>query len=203
MNEASIHKYFPRKKAIIWNRLRYKTEQCGQCPDLVRSRKLYAFGKPTFGFGGLDSQLVVIGQCPGYKGCGITGIPFTKDRSGRLYQEALTIINLRMEDVYTTNIVKCCPENNRTPTPLEITNCSKILVQELEIIKPKYIVTLGRVAQNIMKKMDLTKKVFHFHVAHPAYYLRKGDPGGFIEAFGRMYIESIPQAKQASMERFL
>src|SRR5437867_3545401 len=133
-----------RKKLL---ELQAQVEICHKCPDLVYSRRLYPYGKPTFGYGNPNSPIVFIGEAPGKDGCGTTGIPFTKDRSGEYYQHTLKAkLGLSLDDVWTTNMVKCCPENNRTPTNIEIRNCLPFLVGELSIVDPLVIVPMGKIA---------------------------------------------------------
>jgi DNA polymerase len=127
--------------------LRKMVERCGRCPLLVKSRALYPYGKPTFGYGNPNSPVAFIGEAPGKDGCGTTGIPFTKDRSGEFYQRLLREeLGLVMKDVWTTNIVKCCPEDNRKPDDREVSNCNPFLLGELSIIHPNLIVPLGATA---------------------------------------------------------
>ncbi|GAI86895.1 unnamed protein product, partial [marine sediment metagenome] len=73
------------------------------------SRKKCHWGKPTYGYGDIDSPTVFVGEAPGRDGCGYTGIPFTRDRSGKLYNWILNYLGVTLEDTYTTNIVKCWP----------------------------------------------------------------------------------------------
>jgi len=124
--------------------LKGTVESCEKCPHLVHSRKLYPYGKPTFGFGNPNSPLFFIGEAPGKYGCGTTGIPFTKDRSGEYFRRVLRDeLGLTHGDIWITNVVKCCPEDNRTPHVEESENCYPYLVEELNIVQPFVIVTLG------------------------------------------------------------
>lgn len=170
--------------------------KCERCPDLVHSRKLYAWGKPTWGFGKSPCKIIFIGEAPRKWGCGVTGIPFTKDRSGRFFQECLGTCGLAKEDVYVTNIIKCCPENNRTPYPTEIANCEKYLMQEIEKVNPTYIIPLGAPATHFfiagsMKVLvaDVYGGMFAHQeriilpLYHPAYALRIGGMKAYKEDF--------------------
>jgi len=126
--------------------LKTAVQQCMKCSSLVFSRKLYPYGKPTFGYGNANTTVVFVGMCPGMYGCGTYGIPFYGDASGKLFQDMLHFIGLTKEDVWVTNTVKCCPENNREPTLDEINSCSSFLRSELSILQPKLIVPLGLTA---------------------------------------------------------
>src|SRR3990167_5422419 len=89
------------------NDLKKRVESCEKCPKLVYSRKLYPYGKPTFGFGNRNSPLFFIGEAPGKYGCGTTGIPFTKDRSGEYFRKVLhDELGLTHGDIWITNVVK-------------------------------------------------------------------------------------------------
>jgi uracil-DNA glycosylase family 4 len=169
------------------NSLKAEVEQCVKCPDLARSRKLYAYGKPTFGYGNPDSPIVFVGQCPGMFGCGVTGMPFTKDKSGLIYQDGLEKAGLSYSEVYTSNLVLCCPENNRMPTDKEISLCLNFLARELRIIQPRTVVSLGAIAESGIAKLQafqgIDLKFWHFHVKHPAYYLRTGNVQAYFSEF--------------------
>lgn len=99
------------------------------------------------GSGNPQAEVLFIGEGPGKKE-DEQGVPFC-GASGRLLDELLNSINLRRDDVFITNVVKCRPPANRDPLPDEKDTCtSTYLSRQLEIIKPKLIVTLGRHALN-------------------------------------------------------
>jgi len=99
------------------------------------------------GQGDPHAEIVFIGEGPG-KNEDEQGIPFC-GASGKLLDELLASINLSRNDVFITNIVKCRPPANRDPLPDEKTTCATTyLDNQLELIKPKVIVTLGRHALN-------------------------------------------------------
>jgi len=184
--------------------LRERIEVCVKCPQLVFSRKLYPYGRPTCGYGNPNSPLFFIGEAPGMYGCGTTGIPFTLDRSGEFFKKILKeVLGMTHEDIWITNIVKCCPKDNRTPEPEERNNCTPFLVEELKIVKPFVIIPMGMSATKLffpnleefsrvnareyylpsdMPKIGGTQwaeiaphKAFLFPIWHPAYIIR--DPG--------------------------
>jgi len=183
-----------------WLKLKEEVEHCCKCPQLVYSRRLYPYGKPTFGYGNLNSPIVFIGEAPGKNGCGTTGIPFTRDKSGRFYNRCLNLLNLKLEDIYTTNIVKCCPLNNRKPTIEEVKNCYPFLYREIQIIKPALIVALGRTAEWAIKNLKPKIKIPHRFLYHPAYILRIG---GSIEEYTRKMEKLIKEAKLLRKSRSL
>jgi DNA polymerase len=131
-------------------------EGCEHCPDLVANRRCivggYGQSKPVSGL----PSVFLIGEAPGYKGGDLTGVPFTRDRSGVRLQRVLIELGLSEESnpylerprlrCYVSNVVRCNPPANRTPTRAEIANCLPYLWQELETVKPRIVVPLGNVA---------------------------------------------------------
>lgn len=101
--------------------------------------------KPTdivFGEGSPDSEIVLIGEAPGYNEH-VQRRPFV-GRSGQLLRKTLTQVGFPPEQVYITNIVKARPPDNRDPSPEEILAYKPFLDQEISLIDPKLIITLGR-----------------------------------------------------------
>ncbi len=107
------------------------------CPNLAQTAT-----QLVMGHGNHDADIVFIGEAPG-KQEDIHGIPFV-GAAGKLLDEMLDSINLLRSDVYITNIVKYRPPNNRDPLPEEKKEFWPYLLRELNVIKPKFIVTLGR-----------------------------------------------------------
>ena len=100
---------------------------------------------------------MLVGEAPGYLGADRTGVPFTGDRSGRRVQALLIRLGLsaetdpaveapRLAGVYVTNVVRCNPPGNRNPTPAEVANCTPYLREELEMVRPQIVTTLGNFA---------------------------------------------------------
>ena len=109
------------------------------------------------GEGNVDSPIVLIGEAPGYWE-DRRGRPFV-GAAGRLLDEVLKEIGLRRSEVFITNVLKCRPPGNRDPHSEEIKACTPFLDRQLEIIKPKFIVTLGRHSTSyIFSKMNLDFK---------------------------------------------
>lgn len=98
------------------------------------------------GHGNPQASIVFIGEAPGKKE-DATGVPFV-GASGKFLDEMLAKANLKREDIYITNIVKYRPPENRDPNLEEIKSCEDWLHAELNFIKPKVIVTLGRHSLN-------------------------------------------------------
>lgn len=98
------------------------------------------------GDGNANADIMFIGEAPGKKEDEI-GKPFI-GASGKFLSEMLASIGLQRTDIYITNIVKFRPPNNRDPLPSEVSACEKWLHDQIRIIKPVVIVTLGRHAMN-------------------------------------------------------
>src|SRR5579884_3528710 len=96
----------------------------------------------VFGDGNPDAEIVFIGEAPG-KNEDLQGKPFV-GAAGKFLNEMLEMIGMKREDVYITNIVKYRPPNNRDPYPEEKNVFLPFLQAQLEVIKPKIVVTLGR-----------------------------------------------------------
>ena len=135
----------------------------------------------VFGIGNPESDIVFIGEAPG-KQEDLEGTPFV-GKSGKLLDKILAAIGLKRNDIYILNIVKCRPPNNRNPLNEEIEKCAKYLKNQLEIIKPKLIVSLGRVASKTLLKSEeslsnMRKKIHKYSgidlivTYHPAALLR-------------------------------
>ena len=111
---------------------------------------------PVPGEGPEDAQIVFIGEAPGYHENRL-GRPFV-GAAGKFLDELLGSIGLRREDVYICNVIKCRPPNNREPLPNEIEACRPYLDRQIEIIKPRLIVTLGRFSMaRFMPKAGISK----------------------------------------------
>lgn len=113
------------------------------CPDLAAQATQLVFGT-----GNPDADIVFIGEAPG-KNEDLQGEPFV-GAAGRFLNEMLGTIGLRREDIYITNIVKYRPPGNRDPLPEEKAAFLPYLEKQLEIIKPKLIVTLGRHSMDVL-----------------------------------------------------
>lgn len=111
------------------------------CPDLAKQAMNLVMGD-----GNPDAEIVFIGEAPG-KNEDLQGLPFV-GASGKFLNEMLDSIGLNRGDVYITNIVKYRPPENRDPTPAEKQIFLPYLQRQLEIIKPKLVVTLGRHSAN-------------------------------------------------------
>lgn len=111
-------------------------EACQKCA-LARGRN-----RTVPGEGPENAKIMFIGEAPGYHENRL-GRPFV-GAAGKFLEQLLASINMQREDVYICNVIKCRPPNNRDPLPNEIESCRPYLDQQIELIKPRLIVTLGR-----------------------------------------------------------
>jgi len=104
--------------------------------------------------GSLNSSVLFIAEAPGRLGADKFGIPLYGDQTGRNFETLIASAGLDRESIFITNAVLCNPRttdgNNDSPTLTEIRNCSRYLKETLEIIKPKYVVTLGAAALTVL-----------------------------------------------------
>lgn len=108
---------------------------CHKC-KLHKTRKNAVPGE-----GNIDSRIMFIGEAPGYSE-DMKGKPFIGE-AGKFLDTLLEEADLSREKVFITNVVKCRPPNNREPSTEEIITCSQYLDRQIQVIKPKIIVTLG------------------------------------------------------------
>ncbi len=135
----------------------------------------------VFGVGSLKAHLVFVGEGPGADE-DAQGEPFV-GRAGQLLTRIIEAIQLRREDVYICNIIKCRPPGNRNPEPDEVASCEPFLRAQLAVIKPKLICALGSfAAQTLLRTKEPISRLrgrFHAYEGipllptfHPAYLLR-------------------------------
>lgn len=114
-----------------------EVRSCSKCA-LNKSRK-----NAVPGTGNLNSEILLIGEGPGQNE-DLQGLPFVGE-AGKFLDELLDAAKLKREDVFITNVVKCRPPNNRDPLDEEVRVCTtSYLFDQIKLIKPKLIVTLGR-----------------------------------------------------------
>ncbi len=167
-----------RKAAALAALDREEVSICTKCAlSQRRTRTVFGVGNP-------DADLVFVGEAPGADE-DRQGEPFV-GRAGQLLTKILGAIGFEREDVYICNVLKCRPDNNRDPAPDEVLHCEPYLQRQLEILEPKVVCALGRVAATTLLKTrdSLTKmrtQVHDYHgipmvvTYHPAALLR--NPG--------------------------
>jgi len=138
----------------------------------------------VFGSGNPNAELVFVGEAPGFDE-DQQGLPFV-GRAGQLLTKIIESIDLKRDDVYICNVLKCRPPDNRNPEPDEVGACNPFLRRQLAVIRPKVVCCLGTfAAQTVMQTASSISKLrgrFYdidgirvIATFHPAYLLRSPD----------------------------
>ena len=168
----------PLPQVLTLEETRKELGDCKRC-KLHRTRRTIVFGE-----GDPETKLMLIGEGPGYDE-DVQGRPFV-GKAGQLLTKILQSIQVRREEVYITNIIKCRPPQNRNPEPDEIENCYPVLLKQIQVIQPKIICALGTFATQTLLNTDakitaLRGRYYDFSgikvfpTYHPAYLLRNPD----------------------------
>lgn len=186
------------QKAESIEELNSLIKECQKCPlGKTRNKFVYGVGNPK-------AHAMLVGEAPGADE-DAQGEPFV-GRAGKLLNDILKAINLERNEVYIANILKCRPPGNRDPQPFEMETCIPYLHKQIELINPKIILCLGRVAANglLNKKLslgDLRNNIYEFNgikvmaTYHPAALLR--NPGWKrgcwedVQKFKKLYDELL------------
>lgn len=162
---------------LEWDDLAARVAGCTLC-ELHATRT-----RTVFGVGNRNADWLVIGEAPGADE-DQQGEPFV-GRAGQLLNAMLFAIGLQREQVYIANILKCRPPNNRDPAAVEVSCCEPYLFRQIELLRPKIILAVGRIAAQNLLKTDtaigkLRGQVHRYGpqaipvvvTYHPAYLLR-------------------------------
>jgi uracil-DNA glycosylase len=170
------------EKASRMDGLRQRALVCTKCLHLAQTRT-----QVVFGVGNIDAELMFVGEAPG-EDEDRQGEPFV-GRAGELLTRIIEAMNLRREDVYIGNVLKCRPDmpagssGNRKPRADEMATCLPYLIEQIEIIRPKVLVALGATAMEglLGAKEPMNRLRGRWHdfrgtplmaTYHPAYLLR-------------------------------
>jgi DNA polymerase len=176
---------------------------CHKC-DIAKLRT-----KVVPGEGAENAGIMFIGEAPGWHE-DQQGRPFV-GQAGQFLDRLLASINLNRQQVYIANVIKCRPPDNRDPLPTEIQSCCHWLDSQIEIIKPKMIVTLGRYSmaryfpgKTISKIHGTAVKrdnVIYFAMYHPAAALHQQSLRQAIEADMQKIPKLIAETKNVQEEK--
>jgi len=161
-----------------WNVLQSAIKDCQYCQELATTRS-----QTIFGMGNEHADLMIISEAPSSDE-DIQGHPFV-GKAGELLDNMLLAIGIKREATFITNIVKCLPPNNRDPHKNEAQACDTFIKAQIDHIKPKLILALGRIAAhnllNVKTPVGQLRGSIHQHADskidliisyHPAYLLR-------------------------------
>ncbi|MGA6826028.1 uracil-DNA glycosylase [Nitrospira sp. NS4] len=137
----------------------------------------------VFGVGNPHARIMFVGEAPGFNE-DQKGEPFV-GAAGKLLNDLLQSANLSRDQIYIANVIKCRPPNNRDPEPDEVETCKPFLLQQIQLIRPKLVCTLGNWATQTLleRKVGITKvkaQAFYlkdfvlFPLLHPAAALHQG-----------------------------
>jgi len=178
VTQAAVAAVASTPAVTTWESLRSEVLACTKCP-LHGSRT-----QGVFGVGSREAQWLVVGEAPGAEE-DRRGEPFV-GRAGHLLDAMLKAIGLsRGSNVYIANVLKSRPPGNRDPKPEEVAACLPYLMRQIELLRPRVMLAVGRIAAQNLLSTDaplgrLRGKVHHFGelntplivTYHPAYLLR-------------------------------
>lgn len=172
-----------------WNQLHKDILNCTACPLHQGIRHKVA------GQGDPNATVMIVGEGPGAQE-DLKGIAFI-GAAGELLTKMLTAIHIDRKDVYISNVIKCRPPNNRTPTMQECNQCLPFLRQQFALVRPQIMLLMGSTALKALLSPELTitksrgkwverKGIWMLPTYHPAALLR--DPAKKIEAWHDMQL---------------
>ncbi|KTD31349.1 uracil-DNA glycosylase [Legionella israelensis] len=188
MSEALTHYYLQAMGIDVWmerqpvlscekhlSALATEVASCTRC-SLHKARRQTVFSR-----GNPKAKLMIIGEAPGFYE-DQQGKPFV-GKAGILLNKMLQSIGMTEDDFYIANVLKCRPPNNRDPDMEEISQCSPFLICQIQLVKPRLILALGRFAGQFLLDKPLPLKQLRNHLHHyeeipfmvsyhPAYLLR-------------------------------
>lgn len=144
---------------MTWEELEERCRNCRAC-ELHQTRT-----NVVFGVGNREAELMFIGEAPG-ENEDLSGIPFV-GRAGKLFDKYLEAVDIPRESVYIANMLKCRPPKNRDPKPEEQDLCIDYLREQVRLIRPRFIVCLGRISA-----MRLIKPDFKITKEHGVWFRR-------------------------------
>jgi DNA polymerase len=175
--EQWVPRAAPARNELDWSQLRDRVAACTRC-TLCRTRTQTVFGAGSHG-----AQWLIVGEAPGAEE-DRQGEPFV-GRAGQLLTSMLRAIGLAREQVYIANVLKCRPPGNRDPVAGEVAQCLPYLERQIELLRPKILLAVGRIAAQSLLGTDapLARLRQQLHVFgaskvpmvvtyHPAYLLR-------------------------------
>lgn len=182
------------------------------CEEIKSCQKCEIAGariKAVPGDGAEDAEIMFIGEAPGWHE-DQQGRPFVGP-AGKFLDELLALINLKREQVYITNVIKTRPPVNRDPLPQEILNCRPWLDRQIELIRPRMIVTLGRYSmalffpgKSISQIHGTAQKrdgIIYYAMYHPAAALHQQRLRETIKADMRRIPELLAKERSLSAEK--
>ena len=156
----------PGERGMRHERLIEAVQACQRCPTMDGRRRVlgHTNGPP-------DARVMFIAEAPGRRGGEVTGVPLTRDQSGRRFAHLLALAGLAREQVFITNAVLCNPRRpngaNRPPSAAEVRACSGWLRAQIALIDPLVVVTLGATALRALALIEPHPYRLRERVARP------------------------------------
>jgi DNA polymerase len=122
-----------------------RASACQRCAELAATRHTVVFGA-----GNADADLMFVGEAPGANE-DLQGLPFV-GQAGKLLERLLGEIGLARSDVFIANVLKCRPPGNRDPLPAEIENCEEYLLEQVALVAPRVICSLGNFSTKLLRR---------------------------------------------------
>lgn len=139
-------------KEGVFQNLVEQVHNCHRCPRMEGRTRVFGSGN-----GPLHAKLLFIAEAPGRLGAELSGIPLTGDQTGRNFDALLKAAEIDRKNIFITNAVLCNPQNkqglNASPISSEISNCSNYLHATIQLLQPRYIVTLGLIALRVSLRL--------------------------------------------------
>ncbi len=166
-----------------WRLLENRVRNCKKCPYFAHRKNV------VIGEGNRNTKVLLIGEAP-WKDEDREGKPFV-GKAGKLLTQILRYIKIDRKDIYIANVVKCIPPQRKAPEDNVIQICSPYLMEQIELIKPLIIVTLGRVASQFLlnTSMPISKMrgrwyrwndIWVLPTFHPSYLLQNPSKGELV-----------------------
>jgi uracil-DNA glycosylase family 4 len=177
-----------RASLTAFDGLVQRVQACRACQSMEGRRRVFsrANGEP-------GSRILFLAEAPGRHGGEITGVPLSRDQSGKRFQKLLELAGLRREQVFISNAVLCNPRdrrgNNRPPAPGELVRCSSWLEETVRLVDPEVIVTLGATALAALRRIEVHDLALRRSVGQP------------VRWFGRFVYPLYHPSPQAALSR--
>ncbi len=173
-NEPHISSSFHSEYTVNekFQRLVERVHSCHWCPRMEGRTHVLSTGN-----GPLHAELLFIAEAPGRLGAERSGIPLTGDQTGRNFDALLRATDIDRQTIFITNAVLCNPQNkqgrNASPTSSEISNCSNYLRETIQLLQPRYVVTLGKVALRALQYLETHTVTLAQHTGIPVVWYNR------------------------------
>lgn len=156
-------KQISNSNELIFRELVGEVAACTKCERMSESVRVLGHA-----VGNLAADIMFIGEAPGRLGADQTQIPFHGDTAGNNFEDLLEFAGISRSEIYVTNAVLCNPRdergNNSTPTQIEVSNCGSYLRRQIDLVRPRIIVTLGATSLRALESIEKHGLALREHV---------------------------------------